>query len=462
MGCGAASRTQVQEPLVISGHWPGSAYTPIYELDSSSSLAASQETLESDEPVQPVSASKSNKSIRGAETAKLVSDLSGLSAKQVQAVETVTTRSHVNFYRRDFSRIASDASVVAHRASKASVRGGHDPHAAVNGHAAVELSGVAGAHAHVNGAGHGAAQRRPDCSSPEPHCALVVEMDAPDVPWMASHSSLAPPESEAAMDSIQSWHEQDGGAVSANASAVSMASQDKRELASMDVDFNEEGRKLLIKRGQWENPEGESSGKHSARKPDLDALWVHPLVGAVLYVGSERMAKKRDVLKSHAITRVVVCLDSDGDDGPFDGEEGFRYLYFPIGKWRDARGLGSHRGMAKVVAPLLGFVAEALEEGQSVLIHCLAGAHRAGTAGVLCLMHLCNVDCDAALAAARAERDCIELLGHLSLLAKRVSKALSVDAVRPAIELAARQGFQQATVDVYGEHGPCRRRAEAR
>jgi protein-tyrosine phosphatase len=37
--------------------------------------------------------------------------------------------------------------------------------------------------------------------------------------------------------------------------------------------------------------------------------------------------------------------------------------------------------------PLLEFVGEAVDTGQNVLIHCLAGAHRAGTVGIICLMH---------------------------------------------------------------------------
>ena len=41
-------------------------------------------------------------------------------------------------------------------------------------------------------------------------------------------------------------------------------------------------------------------------------------------------------------------------------------------------------------APLFGFVDEELG-GAGVLIHCLAGAHRAGTAGTACLMHLCGL-----------------------------------------------------------------------
>ena len=41
---------------------------------------------------------------------------------------------------------------------------------------------------------------------------------------------------------------------------------------------------------------------------------------------------------------------------------------------------------------LFDFVEVELGAGKSVLIHCLAGAHRAGTAGTACLMHFCGLN----------------------------------------------------------------------
>lgn len=39
------------------------------------------------------------------------------------------------------------------------------------------------------------------------------------------------------------------------------------------------------------------------------------------------------------------------------------------------------------VEPLFEFIEAAIARGDSILIHCLAGAHRAGTTGVACLVH---------------------------------------------------------------------------
>ena len=44
------------------------------------------------------------------------------------------------------------------------------------------------------------------------------------------------------------------------------------------------------------------------------------------------------------------------------------------------------------LAPYLQFVKESVEGGENVLLHCLAGAHRAGTAAVLAVMFLTDMD----------------------------------------------------------------------
>ena len=59
--------------------------------------------------------------------------------------------------------------------------------------------------------------------------------------------------------------------------------------------------------------------------------------------------------------------------------------------------------------------------GASVLVHCLAGAHRAGTAAVLLLMHKHGWDAASAIAAAKQLRPIINPIGHLpGLLLQKV------------------------------------------
>lgn len=71
-----------------------------------------------------------------------------------------------------------------------------------------------------------------------------------------------------------------------------------------------------------------------------------------------------------------------------------------------------------------------LDAGSNVLIHCLAGAHRAGTAGIACLMHLCDLDSTAVTAIAQAARPAIWPIGSFPRLLDALDRA-RVQAVRP-------------------------------
>ena len=49
--------------------------------------------------------------------------------------------------------------------------------------------------------------------------------------------------------------------------------------------------------------------------------------------------------------------------------------------------MNSHVGVRRYFAPLFAFVEKALRAGKNVMVHCLAGAHRAGTSGVALAMY---------------------------------------------------------------------------
>ena len=74
-------------------------------------------------------------------------------------------------------------------------------------------------------------------------------------------------------------------------------------------------------------------------------------------------------------------------------------------------------------AQVFDFVEAAVASGGAVLIHCLAGAHRAGTTGVLCLMRKTGLDRKAAVAAAKKLRPAIDPIGSFPELLKRYEEA---------------------------------------
>jgi len=176
----------------------------------------------------------------------------------------------------------------------------------------------------------------------------------------------------------------------------------------------------------------------------LDLMFEHPSTQGRLYVGSQRAASSREDLRKRKITRVVNCLDLSRPNF-FEDVEGFEYLRFPIAYWR-----GTHMTALKHVAfyfaPLLGFVQQSLKAGQSVLVHCLAGAHRAGTAGIACLMFFMALKVDDAVALAKKRRPVIDPIAGFPILLQYLESALEAGEMGRAIEVAAGLGFQEAAM----------------
>merc|ERR1712241_1232908 len=84
--------------------------------------------------------------------------------------------------------------------------------------------------------------------------------------------------------------------------------------------------------------------------------------------------------------------------------------------WEDCRGARTQAGLTQIIAPLLGFVQDGMEKGESVLIHCFAGAHRSGAAGIACMMHMQGVSGDDAFQAAKAKRPVVDLFSGMQKL----------------------------------------------
>eukprot|EP01013_Petalomonas_cantuscygni_P008313 TRINITY_DN21032_c0_g1_i1.p1 TRINITY_DN21032_c0_g1~~TRINITY_DN21032_c0_g1_i1.p1 ORF type:complete len:314 (-),score=24.86 TRINITY_DN21032_c0_g1_i1:191-1132(-) len=84
----------------------------------------------------------------------------------------------------------------------------------------------------------------------------------------------------------------------------------------------------------------------------------------------------------------------------------------------------SGEAVATFFRPLFEFVSEELSAGRNVLIHCLAGAHRAGTAGIACLMFLAGLPLDTAVRTAQAARPAICPIGDFPLLLRGLQTAL--------------------------------------
>ena len=88
-----------------------------------------------------------------------------------------------------------------------------------------------------------------------------------------------------------------------------------------------------------------------------------------------------------------------------------QYKRFPISQWWRAGRLESHEAVLAYFSDPFAWISTATAEGHSVLIHCLAGAHRAGTTGVAFMMFAADLDRATALPLAQRLRSIIDPIG---------------------------------------------------
>ena len=127
-----------------------------------------------------------------------------------------------------------------------------------------------------------------------------------------------------------------------------------------------------------------AAGRRTSRVyNNLDIVWTHPS-GASIYVGNINAAQTRSILDSHNVTHVVNCQDVKSRNF-FEKDPKMSYFRFPVSYWWRAPGMDTDEGVLAFFAPLFGWITAALEKGCNVMVHCLAGAHRAGTTGPVCI-----------------------------------------------------------------------------
>ena len=200
-----------------------------------------------------------------------------------------------------------------------------------------------------------------------------------------------------------------------------------KEKAKETVDFDEEGRKLLA----GLNLQGVRTGT-SSQWNNLDAIWAHPTTGAAIYVGNVSSAESMEILQAHNISHVVNCTNGSGALPCFHkGKPGMNYYTFPISQWW-AHVKETHSSVYLFADPLWAFIDSALESGKSVLVHCLAGAHRAGTTGCACLMHYGKMNHVDAMRTAKQLRPIIDPIGQLPQFLQRLEAAEAARASKTA------------------------------
>eukprot|EP01062_Namystynia_karyoxenos_P016125 TRINITY_DN15883_c0_g1_i1.p1 TRINITY_DN15883_c0_g1~~TRINITY_DN15883_c0_g1_i1.p1 ORF type:complete len:291 (+),score=60.52 TRINITY_DN15883_c0_g1_i1:82-873(+) len=201
------------------------------------------------------------------------------------------------------------------------------------------------------------------------------------------------------------------------------------------VDFDGEGRKLVqrIQQGTGSRALINSPYRH------VDEIYCDVATGGRVFVGNHSAARQLDVLRKNKITNVVNCMDLTSPNWHEDSGE-IAYHRFPVAHfWSDPR-TGSPSGVLEYFAPLFDFIDSAVARGEGVLIHCLAGAHRAGTTGVAYLMWVHGLSATQATAVAKRARPCIDPIGDLPVLLRSLQSGLAKAAAAVSGKSAARAG----------------------
>jgi hypothetical protein len=155
--------------------------------------------------------------------------------------------------------------------------------------------------------------------------------------------------------------------------------------------------------------------------------------GGTFFIGNIRAAASLEVLKANKITHIINAQDVEtenffetGKRGRSDASEAhaFTYLRFPIAHWWQAPNMETSVGVRRFFEPLFSFCDKALKRGENVMVHCLAGAHRAGTSGVSLVMYFLKLSASQAVGYVRERRPIVDPIGSFPDLLKRLEKAL--------------------------------------
>ena len=174
------------------------------------------------------------------------------------------------------------------------------------------------------------------------------------------------------------------------------------------VDFTQEAFKIIARKD---------------KNPHLDPIYKSA-TGSVIYCGDYHVASDIQALRKHNIKYVVNCTrPSPSGELPnyHEGRGEIKYYNFPIANWQKCV---QHRGKKTMIdssAPdvhqffqrLFQFLDQAIASGANVLVHCLAGCHRAGSTCVAILMHYEDQSLDDAIIAAKISRPIIDPIGCL-------------------------------------------------
>ncbi len=171
---------------------------------------------------------------------------------------------------------------------------------------------------------------------------------------------------------------------------------------------------------QQQTATGEYQWKPVSRYQNINVIYVHPTTGGKVLCGNQSAASNLDELREHGITHIVNCTNGYGEI-PNYHEGKLHYYRFPISDFTQHVKMNDDgTSLHKFVDPLFSFVDSAINNGKNVMVHCLAGAHRAGTTSCAVLIHYEKMDVNTAIATAKSRRPIIDPICNFPVFLKRL------------------------------------------
>jgi len=151
---------------------------------------------------------------------------------------------------------------------------------------------------------------------------------------------------------------------------------------------------------------------------NADVIYQHPDGKGKVYCGGIEAARTSEWHQAETVFHIVNCQGRHSRNY-HEGDNRYKYYRFPIALWHGhgkitstdpflAKHAKPSTDVTDYFSPLFAWIDDAIEAGHNVLIHCHAGAHRAGTTSVAYLMHKHEISYDPALKLAKCYRSVIE------------------------------------------------------
>ena len=186
------------------------------------------------------------------------------------------------------------------------------------------------------------------------------------------------------------------------------------------LNFDRQGESLLAQIAIQEKNIHERLGSVCGSKfHPINLIFEDKKTGGRVYCGNLSAATSSNILQENNISNVIDCrARPDSTELPC-----IQRHNFPVENWVET--VKQRRcSVLEYMRPTLDFLDTAVARGESTLVHCLAGAHRAGTASVAYLMHRLGMTRLEATDLAKSRRSVINPFGRLVTFLEVLQKDL--------------------------------------